>query len=611
MQCFTWCKVQIKEIRLTKFRSYKDEQVIEDLSNVNMFIGPNAAGKSNVVRAFRYLITILRGQATPPFTESVFDRNENSDIELSLCFILPSKDRKRIIDKLFENNLNVKSDDVTKSPFLKTLTYSVTIKKNGVVGEEIKTPNIKSGEIVIIKTSEADENAKRESVNLESWCNKLSELADIQASFTDRGKENIGWRLLSYSNLSKSESSLINRIKSFMNNWVFFDPIRQATPRMESGEEANLNPRGDNLTKFMNSIQSSNPRRFINIADEIIKILPSIKEVLAPLKQRQATITVEEEGLTTPTEVGDVSFGLMQILVVVVGIITKKDNSVIFIEEPELHLHATSQRRLFKLIQREAKNKQFFLTTHSTIFTACDKHNSTYLFTKPHGATLVDKIHEPQELRTVKEALGHRNTDLFGDECVVFIEGDSEEVAFPIIANSLGYSPVTKGIRLVNIKGSGKAKKIGEYLRYLKDSGIIAYVIADGNKRVKEKLQDWQREGVIEEGSWTMWELEFEDCFSLEMIAKAFNEWLKEEGVEFQLTVDKLNKEGKERVSIVKALEKILYSNNLLSLDKPALAEKLAYISIEDIKKEEHKETLPEKEIKKIVELVESIGKVS
>jgi len=599
----------MKEIRLMNFRSYRDEQVIEDLSNVNMFIGPNAAGKSNVIEALRCLVKMLRGQEVLPFTEMVFDRNENSEIELSLCFILPSKDRSRMIDKLFAHSNDAKSV-VGESSFLKTLTYSVAIKKNGVVREEIKTPNIESGEIVIIKRSEAGPNTLRESVDLDVKCKDISGLASIGTSLKGRGKETVGWRILSYQGLSRSEVTLVNDIKRLMNNWVFFDPNRQASPRMESGEEASLNPRGDNLTKFMNSIQSSNPRRFINVVDEIIKIVPSIKEVLAPLKQRQAIVTVEEEGLTTPTEVGNVSFGLMQILVMVVGIVTKKDNSVIFIEEPELHLHATSQRRLFKLIQREAKNKQFFLTTHSTIFTACDKHNSTYLFTKPHGATLVEKIQEPQELRIIKEVLGHRNTDLFGDECVVFIEGDSEEVAFPIIAISLGYRFIPKGIRLVNIKGSGKAEKIGEYLRYLKDSGIIAYVIADGNKRVKEKLHDWQREGLIEEGCWTMWGLEFEDCFSLEMIARAFNEWLKEEGVESQLTVDELEKERKEGVSIVKALEKILHSNNLPSLNKPALAEKLAHLSIADIEKKEHKETPPEKEIRKIVEMLESRGKV-
>lgn len=602
--------MQIKEIRLKNFRSYKDEQVIEDLSNVNMFIGPNAAGKSNVIEAFRYLIKLLRGQGPQPFPEMVFDRNANSEIVLSLCFVFHSKDRSRIIDKLFAHSNDAKSV-ARESSFLKTLTYSVTIKKNGVVGEEIKTPNMKSGEITIIKKSEADQNTKWESVDLDVKCKGVSGLVNIETDLKEHGTAAIGWRILSYPGFSPSEVGLVNSIKRSMNNWEFFDPIRQVTPRMESGEEASLNSQGNNLTKFMNSILSSDPRRFVSIVDEVIGIVPSLEEILAPLKARQATLTLKERGLTTPTEVGDVSFGLMQILVLVVGIITKKSNSVIFIEEPELHLHATSQRRLFKLIQKEAKNKQFFLTTHSTIFTACDKQNGTYLLTKPHGASIVKKIQDPKELKMVKAVLGHRNTDLFGDECVVFIEGDSEEVAFPIIANSLKHNLVTKGIRLVNIKGSGKAEKMGEYLRYLKDSGILAYVIVDGSKRVKEKLEDWQREGIIEQDSWTMWKLEFEDCFGLEMIAKALNEWLKEEGVESQITVEGLKKEKKEGVSIVKALTKILYEKSLLSLDKPALAEKLAYLSSEDTQKEEHKETPPEKEIKKIIKLVESRGKVN
>lgn len=580
---------------MTNFRSFREEQVIEDLSNVNMFIGPNAAGKSNVIEAFRYLQDMLRGQVKA-FFEIVFDRSRGPNISVSLCFTLSSKERDRIINTLFQK-APISPDHVIKSPFLRILTYSVTVKQNGILEENIEISNIKSNGLLIIRRSATN----IESVGLENKCKEISSLTNLHTGSAQRGKPQGEWSILQYQKLSQMENFLVGMIRKSILNFKFFTPTRQVATQMPSGEELALSPDGNNLTKFLNSVQSGNPRRFVSVVDEILQILPNLIEVLAPLRGQQATITVEEEGLTKPTPIEDVSFGLMQILILVVGIVTKANDSVIFIEEPELHLHATSQRRLFELIQREAKNKQFFLTTHSTIFTACTEHNSTYLFTKPQGATKVRKIQEPHELKMVKEALGHRNTDLFGDECVVFIEGDSEDTAFPIIADSMGYNFVTQGIRLVNVRGSGKAKKLGEYLRYLKDSGILAWVIADGNETVKEKLQEWQSLGYLEKGAWKVWKLEFEDCFSLEMVTKAVNEWLKEEGEKFQLAPEHLKKERKDGVSVVRTLKKVIHNNNLRDLDKPALAEKLANLLIEDMKKENREKTPIEKEIRDIV----------
>lgn len=67
----------IKEITLSNFRSYKGKVIANDLSNVNM---------------------------------------------------------------LFEANDKVTPAKVKESPFLKTLTYSVAIKENGIVDEEVRPP---------------------------------------------------------------------------------------------------------------------------------------------------------------------------------------------------------------------------------------------------------------------------------------------------------------------------------------------------------------------------------------------------------------------------------------------------------------------------------------
>ncbi len=59
----------IKSIELENFRSYKEQVVIPELSHVNIFIGPNSAGKSNIIEALKYLKALISGKQSRPFTD--------------------------------------------------------------------------------------------------------------------------------------------------------------------------------------------------------------------------------------------------------------------------------------------------------------------------------------------------------------------------------------------------------------------------------------------------------------------------------------------------------------------------------------------------------------
>lgn len=244
------------------------------------------------------------------------------------------------------------------------------------------------------------------------------------------------------------------------------------------------------------------------------------------------------------------------------------------------------------------------MTTHSTIFTGCDDKNSTYLFTKPNGSTNVIRVEKSEGLKSAKDVLGHKNIDLFGDECVVFIEGASEEAAFPIIAQSFGCDVWAKGINFVNVKGKDKFKKLEEYLGYLQGSGVICYVIADGSDELRRNLVDWQRAGIIKADNWTMWDLEFEDCFNSDLIAQAVNEMMEARKVKLGLSAAKLDAFRGHGVSIVKCLNEIFKEKNV-DLNKPELAERLAILLNKESVKEGYQKNLIEKTIEKIIKLVD------
>ena len=138
------------------------------------------------------------------------------------------------------------------------------------------------------------------------------------------------------------------------------------------------------------------------------------------------------------------------------------------------------------------------------------------------------------------------------------------------MGKSLGFDFLQSGIKLVNVKGSGKAKKIGQYLEYLKDSSTSAFVIADGDKELKKKVEDWEREQLLPKGNYVIWDKEFEDLFPPTLIAECCGE-LGYSGFSSELLI----KETGGR-SIVHTIKKLIYEKSMSDLDKPALAESIA-----------------------------------
>ena len=80
--------MKIESISIENFRSFKDKIIISDLSDINIFIGPNNAGKSNILEALRFIEAITRSQAQQSYSEVVFDGKIENNIHFTLTFSL-------------------------------------------------------------------------------------------------------------------------------------------------------------------------------------------------------------------------------------------------------------------------------------------------------------------------------------------------------------------------------------------------------------------------------------------------------------------------------------------------------------------------------------------
>ncbi|THC27733.1 DUF3696 domain-containing protein [Enterobacter sp. AD2-3] len=83
----------------------------------------------------------------------------------------------------------------------------------------------------------------------------------------------------------------------------------------------------------------------------------------------EMSLTSKYKNSKDKVNVSDVGFGLSQILPIIVAVIQANNDHIIYIEQPEIHLHPKAQFKLATVLSDYAnKGKKMIIETHSSIF---------------------------------------------------------------------------------------------------------------------------------------------------------------------------------------------------------------------------------------------------
>jgi len=603
--------LKLESVTVRNFRGLKDLK-IGGLRGLNVFVGPNNAGKSSILDVLRLLADACRGNpfgSRGGFKQVVFGQDQSRNVEVTLEISPSSSERRKFLESLFAHSTAINIETVQASNFLRKLNYSFSYSNNEwLSSESLKCSDFVDGDLLLVSRIAKNGQLQTKRVELEQVSVKLATGAMKQPELKQAEVTSPVNLLFAVPSPPPKEYELVKQIRQYILQWHWLGPTRRSSVSQAASEQFELSPDGDNLPSVLNTMNSNDPDLFVEIKNEVHMVIPDVVKMLAPLRGNSTTVLTKEDDSSVAFDPAGMSFGIQQTIMLVTRLLTQKAGSLLMIEEPENHLHARSQRKLLDVLRRHISRDeiQIFLTTHSCILTGCADDVRTYLVKKQGGVVSVHPIDEPSELRLVKAELGHKNVDLYGYECVVFVEGDTEELAIPIVSDSMGYDLVETGIRLINVRGKGKASKIEEYLRYLKDSDVTPFIIADSDKQVAQKVNEWIKVGLLPQDNCVIWPLEFEDCFGDERTVKAMKEIAQEHNFEFDLDAEELKKRRMDGKPVAKVLSGYLYEKGLPELDKPELGERLALIVKEEIDKGvKREETEPEKVIKKIVKLAE------
>ncbi len=162
-------------------------------------------------------------------------------------------------------------------------------------------------------------------------------------------------------------------------------------------------------------------------------------------------------------------------------------------EEPELYLHPQAQRALFdSFVNLSETGSQVILCTHSSNLISMDKHKSIYIIKKENEQTGSKVTQCEEDLFDGNQKsewnlsywINPDRGELFFAEKVILVEGQTDKVVIPALANQLGIFKYS-----YTIIDCGSKQNIPLYIRLLNKFSIPYVAVYDKDHQLGKKQQ--------------------------------------------------------------------------------------------------------------------------
>jgi putative ATP-dependent endonuclease of OLD family len=127
---------------------------------------------------------------------------------------------------------------------------------------------------------------------------------------------------------------------------------------------------------------------------------------------------------------------------------------LVLIEEPEVHLHPGLARVVANYLRQKSAEIQMFVTTHSTEFVDSVAFQNAYLVSRDSsGMTTCQLVEAEEEALRIPTELGLRLSTVFMFDRLVFVEGPSDEAVLRILAEKLEIDLASCNLGFVHMGG--------------------------------------------------------------------------------------------------------------------------------------------------------------
>lgn len=401
-------KMRIKGITLKGWRSFCNTKgiLLSNLKHINLLIGPNNSGKSNLFKYFYYLRKLVQ--------DTITERNKNQRIEE--IYGIYNKIEKAFPEKdtWACNNYNISCEILLEE-------ISCKWDKNEPTFHRTKP------EICLTSLHNIAENRSILSVKYDDKNYLLYPGEDKPKLFNPDTKryeepvEGIGYPYDTYEYWT-----------AFIKTLVFVDPIRHFDRQASSNKECDFD--GSNIITDIIELRNKRDNEWYTYKS---KMQEWLKVILAEPKLEidptgmNMRFYINRGGKTIPADLHQLGTGVAQIFMMLSFLFINRSSSLnVFIEEPECNLHPDAVVQLVRIIKENFPNHRFFISTHSTVL--IDQLDSSWtinkVIRKGDNASIVQPCDSIVKKYELLDELGIRASQLLQSNYIIWVEGPSDRI---------------------------------------------------------------------------------------------------------------------------------------------------------------------------------------
>ncbi|HET9899327.1 MAG TPA: AAA family ATPase [Streptosporangiaceae bacterium] len=340
---------RLLRLEVENFRSLR--KISLPLRDLNVLVGANGAGKTNVLQVFDFLAKIIRTDLEPAldsiggFDEVVFRGGEKSPASMRVrvtatwtthsSINAPDEYDLRITRRTRENISTLERAE------------KFSFKRIGGRGRRITI----SGERASVVDTGVIEGEVQgsQSIGIRRLSSGLSTLPRL----TDEAGGN-------------EVSAVADRLASFR---VFDVAVAAArSPSRWPSYREQLAPDASNIAAFLLSLSHEEPRAWSNLVDDALAVLPQLRGIEFAYPSgaaREVVIVLHEAGLRVPTQLADASYGTIRLLGLLALLYDPSPAALTCVEEVDHGLHPQALELLVERLREASERTQLIIATHS------------------------------------------------------------------------------------------------------------------------------------------------------------------------------------------------------------------------------------------------------